>query len=43
MVEELTHLVANGLICGVYTLPDSSYRKVNMKDNDEILPSFHKK
>ena len=39
-VEEMTHLVANAMICGVYTLPDSSYRKVNMKDSDEVLPTF---
>ena len=39
-VEEITHLVANAMICGVYTLPDSSYRKVNLKDSDELLPSF---
>ena len=41
-VEEIAHLMATGLICGIYTYPDSSYRKVNLKDNDEILPSFSK-
>ena len=42
-VEEMTHLVANAMICGVYTLPDSSYRKVNIKDEDEVLPSLSRK
>lgn len=32
-VEEVTHLIANALMCRVYTLPDSEYRKVNVKDS----------
>lgn len=41
-IEEGTHLLANALLCVIYTIPESSYRKVNVKDDDGIFPTFSK-
>lgn len=40
IVEEYSHLIANAYICWLFAYPESEYKKINLKKDDDALPEY---